>query len=81
MVQVSAGSLQIVDWWQTELAHLPKKTRRTKAALMMYCTWNIWKERNRRIFKHKQGSPTDVMHEIKMEIQLRKLSCGGPELS
>ena len=50
LVQVPNGSLEIVDWWQKELAHLPKKTRRTKAALTMYCAWNIWKERNRRIF-------------------------------
>jgi len=50
LVQVPNMSLDIVDWWQKEPAHLPKKTRRTKAAFMLYCAWNIWKERNRRIF-------------------------------
>jgi len=64
-----------------ELAHLPKKTRRIKAAFMMYGAWNIWKERNRWIFEHKERSPADVMHEIKTEVQARRLACGGPELS
>ena len=50
LVQMPIGYSKIIDWWQKELAQLPKKTRRTKAAFMMYGAWNIWKERNRRIF-------------------------------
>ena len=76
----SSRNQEIIDWWQKELAHLPKKTRRVKAAFMMYGAWNIWKERYRRIFEQKEGSPTDVMHEIKTEVQARRLACGGPEL-
>ena len=60
LVQVPNGSLEIVDWWQKELAHLPKKTRRTKAAFMLYCAWNIWKERNRRIFEHNKVQPIEA---------------------
>jgi len=81
LIQVPTGNSEIIVWWQKELAHLPKKTRRTKAAFMMYSAWNIWKERNRRVFENKQGSPTDVLHEIKMEVQTRKMACGGPEIS
>ena len=48
---------------------------------MMYGAWNIWKERNRRIFENVQGTPADVLQEIKMEMEARRLACGRPELS
>ncbi|PVH37097.1 hypothetical protein PAHAL_6G245400 [Panicum hallii] len=80
LVHPPQGGFEIIDWCQKELAQLPKKTRRTKAAFMMYGAWNIWKERNLRIFENKQGTPADVLHEIKMEVEARRLACGGPEL-
>ena len=79
LIRPPQDGLEIIAWWQTELAQLPK-TRRLKAALMMYCAWNIWKERNRRVFELKQGTPAEVLHEIKMEIETRSLACGRPEL-
>ena len=39
LIQVPTGNLEIIVWWQKELAHLPKKTRRTKVAFMMYSAW------------------------------------------
>jgi len=31
-----------MDWWEKELAQLPNKTRKLKAAMMMiYNAWNI----------------------------------------
>jgi len=80
LIRPPQDGLEIIVWWQTELAQLPKKIRRLKAALMMYCAWNIWKERNRRVFELKQGTPSEVLHEIKMEIETRSLACGRPEL-
>ena len=46
LVRRPQDGLEIIDWWQKE----PKKTRRLKASLMMYCAQTIWKERSRRIF-------------------------------
>ena len=66
---------------QEELAKLPKKIRKLKAAMMIYTSWNIWKERNRRVFNQQIGSPVMVLQEIKREINDRKLACGGLELS
>ena len=80
VIRPPQDGLEIIVWWQMELAQLPKKIRRLKAALMMYCAWNIWKERNMRVFELKQGTPSEVLHEIKMEIETRSLACGRPEL-
>ena len=81
LVHTPQPGLQILDWWERELAKLPKKIRKLKAAMMIYTSWNIWKERNRRVFNQQIGSPVMVLQEIKREINDRKLACGGPELS
>jgi len=78
LVQQPRAGLSIAEWWQQELAGLPKKLRRTKAATMMYAEWNIWKERNRCIFEHKSTDAVSVLQEAKTEIAVRKLACGGP---
>ena len=61
LVRVPDDSLEIIDWWQKVLAHLPAKTRRLKDALLMYCAWNIWKERNQRIFDNAHKTPAEVL--------------------
>ena len=81
LVQVPVQGLQVMDWWEKGLAHIPKKERQLKAALMIYCAWNIWKARNRRVFDNKILSPLDVFQEIKAEMHCRTSACGRPELS
>jgi hypothetical protein len=78
---VPESSSSVDVWWQQKLAGLQKKMRRTKAAIMMYAAWNIWKERNRRIFEHTRADAVQILQEIKAEISVRKLACGGPEFS
>jgi hypothetical protein len=57
LVQQPTDGFEVMDWLKKELAQLPKKDRRLKATLLIYGSWNIWKERNWRIFKKKQMSP------------------------
>lgn len=65
LVETPQPDLQILDWWEKELANLPSKTRKLKATMMIYTAWNIWKERNRRVFNQQMGSPVTVIQEIK----------------
>jgi len=78
LVKIPDMGSSVATWWQQELTGLPKKLRRTKAALLMYTAWNLWKERNQRIFEHNRAIATRVFQEIKAEILIRKLAVGGP---
>jgi hypothetical protein len=52
--------------------------RRSVAAMLTYTTWNLWKERNRRVFDSKSLQPHSVFSLIKEEVLLRRVACGHP---
>jgi len=47
--------MSMEEWWTQEVQLPTKEERRTFAAINMYTVWNLWKERNRRIFEGKRG--------------------------
>ncbi|PVH35899.1 hypothetical protein PAHAL_7G302500 [Panicum hallii] len=81
IIKKPAQGMEVMDWWEKKLAHLSKKARRLKAALMIHGAWNIWKARNKRVFEKKTMTSLEVMQEIKAEMQCRNMACGRPELS
>ncbi|KAF8693960.1 hypothetical protein HU200_038605 [Digitaria exilis] len=42
---------------------------------MIYTTWNIWKERNQRVFEGISATPQRVLSLIKNEMNLRSSAC------
>ena len=63
LVRHRAKGMQINDCPDKELAQLLKKIRKINAALLIYAAWNIWKERNRRVFDQKYVTPQEVLHK------------------
>ena len=51
------------------------------AVLLMHTAWNIWKERNRRIFEAREVQPLTVLQLVKEEANLRFRACGAPVVS
>jgi hypothetical protein len=42
--------ISISDWWDDMLTGKPRKEQRRISGRFLYVVWNVWKERNRRIF-------------------------------
>ena len=69
----------VCDWWLRSVeagGHIKKAT----ASVMMLVSWEIWKERNARIFSNTAAPTTVVVARIKEEAQLWALA-GAKHLS
>jgi hypothetical protein len=66
IVQESA----IMEWWIFSRKQLPKSIRRGFDSLFFLMGWALWKERNARTFCATSRSPSQLVHDIKEEINL-----------
>jgi hypothetical protein len=55
----------IKDWWEATSSLLPKNQKRDFNGLTL---WNIWKERNRRIFENNVLTPIQLALKIKEDV-------------
>jgi hypothetical protein len=62
------GMRNIKEWW-SEAIHKQGQSRKAMAALAMLISWEVWKERNARVFRN-DASTTMMVIEIKEEALL-----------
>lgn len=74
-MQLPQQRFSVEEWWRLSLLGRPKDERRHLATM-----WNLWKERNRRVFDRVLASPPRILALIKDEMKIRDLACGGGEL-
>jgi hypothetical protein len=60
MVQAASNSLSIKDWWEEVQTRCTGPTKKRSIITVAYVIWNIWNERNRRIFKDHKLLPGEV---------------------
>jgi hypothetical protein len=53
-----------------------KKTKRSHNGRLLYVIWNVWKERNRRIFQGVRKTYMEVAHIAHEDIRQRALAFG-----
>jgi hypothetical protein len=75
-IRVPNQNLSLAIWWNGELARLSSEDRLRCAAYLIYAAWNLWKERNRRIFDGVLSTPSRVLQLIKDEMAQRESACG-----
>ena len=57
-----------------------KNQRRDFNGLVIYIMWNLWKERNRRIFENKLQSVQQVAERVKEDLVLYKRAFSNTHL-
>jgi hypothetical protein len=58
----------INDWWEAASSLLPKTQKCDFNSIVIYTRWNLWKERNRRIFKNSSLTHIQVALRIKEDV-------------
>ena len=66
---------QVEDWWNSSLQNTSAQNKNKVAAILLYTIWNIWNERNRRIFLGLSQTPTRILSFIKEEMAIRPKAC------
>jgi hypothetical protein len=67
-------ALSAYSWWSRNRRKIDKTKRSHFDGVVIYFWWHIWKERNRRIFEHKELQPLQVAFLIQESIQQQKMA-------
>jgi hypothetical protein len=66
--QSDASATNIREWWEAATPPLPKNQKHAFNGIVIYTMWNLWKERNHRIFESVALLPVQVALRIKEDV-------------
>jgi len=64
----AADLANLLAWWEEAQSRIAKNDRRRFNGLVIYTIWNVWKERNRRIFSNSHETALQVATRTKEDI-------------
>jgi len=64
----------LISWWEEVQSKITKDDRKRFNGLVIYTVWNIWKERNRRIFTNTHETAMQVASRTKEDILQKKMA-------
>ena len=80
LISIPEPNALVEDWWNSSLQAAVAHDRARVAAILIYTTWNVWNERNRRIFNGISQSPQRILSLIKQEMDIRSCACEDREV-
>jgi hypothetical protein len=75
LIHIPSVTAIMEEWWNSSMTRHSKEVGRLIASLLIYTSWNIWKERDRRIFDRVFSRPTQIL-TLTEEMSLRVVACG-----
>jgi len=66
VLQTQADTL--IEWWELTLTSVQKERRREFNGMAIHIMWNLWKERNRRIFNNNSSTALQVAGRAKDDL-------------
>ncbi|XP_071680109.1 uncharacterized protein [Lolium perenne] len=63
---IGTGRPKVLDYWQA-IARTPTSSTKGLRTAIVLIAWEIWKERNERVFNNKSSLPSEIMLRIRDE--------------
>uniref|UniRef100_J3M7K7 Histone H2A/H2B/H3 domain-containing protein n=1 Tax=Oryza brachyantha TaxID=4533 RepID=J3M7K7_ORYBR len=74
------STMQLDDWWTNAVSAQPKDLKGGTKTIITLISWEIWKERNNRVFNRKEATVRELVSRILDKITSWS-TCGAKKLS
>jgi hypothetical protein len=74
LILPSQEPVHLSSWWEEAKTKITKGERKRFNGMLIFTLWNVWKERNRRIFNNAYESAMQVASRVKEDLEQRKMT-------